>query len=371
MHIVVMSALEAGTQVAHVVNTVNMAQGFAQLGYEVTLICFRNPARRYTLEQLTQIYDLQESMRWVRLPQFSLRGRKINDKWAYTTLALPFLRMLKPDFVFTRNYIAPTVTSRLGIPTVAETHAHADYQAKAFLYMCRSTQRRAFRAVVTISETLKAYYQSLGVPHEKILVLPTGVNVNRFRRPEVLPPNPYCSKNKNIAYAGHLYDYKGIPTILEAAALLPEMNFHLVGGVAGDIEIQKQRVAARGLKNVTFYGLLPQSDLPKYLWHADVLLLPPSAQHPSANWTSPVKLGEYLASGTPIVATAIPALKDWLTENEVVFITPDSGEALAAGIRQVLEHPEETKKRVRAGLLAADKMSYLNRARSILGFCSS
>ena len=40
----------------------------------------------------------------------------------------------------------------------------------------------------------------------------------------------------------------------------------------------------------------------------------------SSAWTSPLKLAEYLASGSPVVATRIPALLDWITDTEVELV---------------------------------------------------
>jgi glycosyltransferase involved in cell wall biosynthesis len=86
----------------------------------------------------------------------------------------------------------------------------------------------------------------------------------------------------------------------------------------------------------------------------------------SATTTSPVKLGEYLASGTPIVATAIPALQRLLSDSEACLVTPDSGEALAAGIRRVLGDPAYAQGLSTAAMQRAAGIGYVGRARAIL-----
>ena len=169
-----------------------------------------------------------------------------------------------------------------------------------------------------------------------------------------------------MAYVGHLYDYKGIPTILQAAALLPKVDFHLIGGLPEDVSRQRARVEQMELNNVTLHGLRSHSAVPPFLWHADALLLPPSARHPSAAWTSPLKVGEYLASGTPVVATAIPALQDWLSEQEVKFVPPDDAAAMADGILTVLRDPEYSMGLTQAGLKKAQTLSYQHRAARVL-----
>jgi glycosyltransferase involved in cell wall biosynthesis len=145
--------------------------------------------------------------------------------------------------------------------------------------------------------------------------------------------------------------------------------FHFVGGWQEDIDRQQQRAKELKLQNVVFHGLKPQVDVPNFLWHADVLLLPPSQHHRSAAWTSPVKLGEYLASGTPVVATDILALKDWLTDEEVEFVRPDCPEALARGISRLLSERSRVEQLRVAGLKKAQALSYEKRAEAILQYC--
>jgi glycosyltransferase involved in cell wall biosynthesis len=142
-------------------------------------------------------------------------------------------------------------------------------------------------------------------------------------------------------YGGHLYDYKGIPAVLDAAALLPGVRFELIGGLEEDIARVRGRVAERGLQNVEVVGWVEHGVLPERLWRADVLLLPPGLGDPSKDWTSPVKLGEYLAAGGPIVASGIPALRDWVDERVVTWFEPDDGASLAGAIERALAEGEE------------------------------
>lgn len=369
MRIAVVTALEAGVEKAYAINSINMAQGFAKLGHDVTLITFRHQKGRQSDEALKAQYDIRQPIRWIQMPR-KFNGKLINVDRDFSLMALTQLWRVKAEFVYARNYIAPVITARWGIPTVAESHAHVDNRTPPFLKMIvGTTQHEQFRYVITISNVLSEHYQLLGVPTEKMLVLPTGVDVDRFARPEILLPSPYKHDKPNIAYVGHLYDYKGIPTILETAKLCPDYQFHLVGGLDRDIQSVQSRIDADNLHNVTLHGYLPQSQVPAYLWHADVLLLPPSLDHPSARWTSPVKLGEYLASGIPVVVSRIPAMEDWLTDNEVLFFQPDSAGSMAEAIQHTLQHTDETQARIQAGLTLAGEFSYRRRAQIILEKC--
>ena len=45
--------------------------------------------------------------------------------------------------------------------------------------------------------------------------------------------------------------------------------------------------------------------LRNYIDDTDIFLLPPSRNHPSALWTSPLKLCEYFALRKPVIASDI------------------------------------------------------------------
>lgn len=361
MRIIVASALEAGSHLAHAINTIKMADGFSLLGHKVTILCKRNPGNpNMTSEELNQLYSINKDVDWKFLTS------RIGSHYSFGLMGLIKTLTIQPDFVFSRNYVYPSLTARFGYATVAESHAHEDFLSRPFLSLIHASKSKNFRQLVTISKHLKEYYVTLGVPDNKCLVLPDSVDPQLFRRPDVLPPSPYSTPKYNISYIGHLYDYKGIPTILESAKRLPNVSFHLVGGMDEDIKKQEKKIKDMKLNNVIIHGMKPYNEVPKYLWHSDILLLPPSENHPSAKWTSPVKLAEYLISGTPVLATEIPALKDWVSDDTVTYVQPDNPEAMAEGIQFILNHPEEIRKKVDKGLSVSENWTYKNRAKSIL-----
>jgi glycosyltransferase involved in cell wall biosynthesis len=341
-----------------------MAEGFAMQGHDVTLVC-RAPAEGIQGKSALEYqYALHAPMRWVQLSP-SRCGRALDPDWDFAWQLLPRLLCWRPDFVFSRNYIAPWLSSFMGIPTVAESHAHPVTRTKPFNRFIKGTTHRQFKVLVTIAQVLRDNFAALGVPKEKILVLPDAVDLHNFLPPEILPVSPYTSL-PNVVYAGHLYDYKGIPDIVGAASLLPEVAFHLIGGLADDIQRVQSMIAGLRLTNIVVHGHKPRTELPPYLWHADALLLPPSAKHPSAQFTSPVKLGEYLASGRPLISSDISALRTWITEEHTNFILPDNPESLAEGIRWVLTHRKEASALAVNGQKLSRTLSYSQRAKSIL-----
>lgn len=76
----------------------------------------------------------------------------------------------------------------------------------------------------------------------------------------------------------------------------------------------------------------------------DVLVIPrPESQ---VNWTTPRKMGEYLAMGKAIVATDVGDHKWILVDNDCGVVTEPNAEGFAEGLIEVLQD-EELRKRLR------------------------
>lgn len=365
MKIVAASDIEAGSLRAHAINVFKTAGGLARLGHEVTVLC-RTPMEGLDPPALAALYG-EPSIRWEaapvdrREPGSAARARAFAD-WAAA-------RASGADVVYCRHFDAALACAGAGLCTILETHAYVD-DPNPQLSRALGATRRAdtpLRAVVTISPRLRDHYLSRGADPARVHVVPDGVDVEMFSRPAEIGRRPFerTHPRGHAVYAGHLYDSKGIPTVLDAAGLLPGVGFDLVGGTPEDVA--QTRVRAEGKSNVRVHGMRPYAEVPRWLWHADVLLLPPSAREASAAWTSPVKLGEYLAAGAPVVASRIPGLVDWVGEPAVRWFEPDDAPSLAGAVEAALaESPEQGAVRTAAARRLAERFSYRERGAAIL-----
>ncbi|MCL4222068.1 MAG: glycosyltransferase [Phycisphaerales bacterium] len=358
MRIAVVSQIRPGSSLAHAINVIKTAGGFARLGHHVTLYTLACEA-----EHPADLYH-EPDLRWVAAP--ALDAANLDEcfgRWAANAIAAD-----APDLVYARNFVAPLFLAERGIPVVVETHAHVGAINSLLDRTLHATHSSdALRAIITIAPILRDHYIARGGRSDRIHVVPDGVDIDLFTTPQ---PAPWPTGAIRAVYAGHLFDYKGIPTILDAAALMPHVRFEMVGGLPGDIERARQRVAERLLPNVAMHGHVPHARVPAFVQHADVLLLPPSAREASRDWTSPVKLGEYLATGVPIACSSIPALTRVLREPLVRFCTPDDASSLADAIeRSLLESPDDPARHAR--IAHARTLSYAARAGAILNAATS
>jgi len=146
-----------------------------------------------------------------------------------------------------------------------------------------------------------------------------------------------------IGYAGHLYPWKGVDLVIEAVAALKETRGLIVGGHEREPDLARVKAFADELDclpRITFTGLIPPADVAARLRECNVLALPNPASAISREFTSPLKLFEYMASGRPIVASDLPSLREVLRHEENALLAePGNPQALVAAIERIRQDP--------------------------------
>lgn len=140
-----------------------------------------------------------------------------------------------------------------------------------------------------------------------------------------------------VLYSGNFEPYQGVDLLVDAAGLVPDAQFVLMGGEPHEIEALRAR--GRGI----FAGKRPPSELPAFLALADVLASP---RRSGVN--TPFKVYTYLGSGKPLVATRIPTHTQ-LLDDRTAFLVEPTVEGLAAGVRATLADPAAARERARRG----------------------
>ncbi|MCC5786764.1 MAG: glycosyltransferase [Phycisphaerales bacterium] len=359
MKLFALTQVPLGGPRAHAINVIKTAGGFARLGFEVTLLSPPPEGGRSPIEVLEEHAEPGLDAICCATPEARSPDR-------FADWAREIATSNNASMVYARHFHGGIACARAGIPSVVETHAYIGDTNPILEATFGATRdpETPLRLISTISQRLRAHYIERGADPDRVAVIPDGVDVEQFSMPSDPGPCPLPDLSPGadaprVVYCGHLYDWKGIPAIIDAARLRPGLAFHLVGGLPEDIE--RARSNAEGLGNVSVPGRVAYREVPRRLWHADVLLLVPGASEPSKDWTSPVKLGEYLASGAPIVASNIPALRDWLGDEHADWCEPDDPASLASAIDRALATGRDPD-RVRARTALARRLSYPSRA---------
>lgn len=186
------------------------------------------------------------------------------------------------------------------------------------------------QGLVTVSAALRDRLAELGVARERICVLRNGVDLALFQ-----PRNRQaCRAGLGLAglillSVGNLVPIKGHELTIEALVHLRDAHLLLVGDgpERGRLEaLARQRGVA---DRVSFFGNVPQSELPNFYAAADFLIL--ASRH--EGW--PNVLLEAMACGTPVVASAIPGIDEIIQSPAVGRLLPGRDPAaLAAAVRR-------------------------------------
>ncbi|MBU4223860.1 glycosyltransferase family 4 protein [Patescibacteria group bacterium] len=207
---------------------------------------------------------------------------------------------------------------------------------------------------------------------DKIIYEPNAVDVDEFdiaankdeaRRSLALP------LDKKIAmYTGHLYGWKGVGTLAQAADSLPaEYLVIFVGGTGKDIKDFKEKHGSNS--RILIAGHKKHSEIPLWQKAADVLVLPNTAkENISKYYTSPMKLFEYMASKRPVVATDIPSVREILNNTNAIIVPPDDPEAMAKGIIEALGNNDNLERITEKAYQDVKLHTWSQRAKRILNF---
>ena len=184
------------------------------------------------------------------------------------------------------------------------------------------------------------------------------VNKNRFHK-------------KLIGYIGSLQSQKGVDILLEAFILLAKQSFSLlfIGGRNEEevLAIEKKIDKLKLAESVRVTGWIPFHEVESYLDSISVGILPLKETFYNQYLTAPNKIFDYLSRGIPIVASDLPAIREFLNNDEdSIFFNPQSAQSLANAILKLFSSEHNYAKFCDNALRAADAFLWKSRAQIML-----
>jgi glycosyltransferase involved in cell wall biosynthesis len=273
------------------------------------------------------------------------------------------------SFVWQRHDLFTTagldLARRLGAPSVLFVPAAKVWEAGQWgttrpgwgrLLEWRAERRSLLGADVVAagSRTVIDQIVRMGVPEERVLLTPTGVDLELFAE----PPDPAPLRRRFgledrfvVGWVGSFRRFHALEQAVEALSALPGTALLLVGDGPERPRVQRQ---ARNLGvPAVCTGTVAHRELPAHLAAMDaaVVLAPPGQPF----HYSPLKLAEYLAAGLPIVAPATGQLAERLTDGvDAIVVPPHDVGALTAALRRLRDDPEERARLGKAARAAAE-----------------
>lgn len=205
---------------------------------------------------------------------------------------------------------------------------------------------RRFDRVSTISGRMVERAKAKGVAPERVVHFPNWVDIGGIT--PLATPSAYRTELGLAAdavvalYSGNMGNKQGLEILADVARLLqdnPRIQFVFGGNGSGKADLQAR---CAGLTNVRFLDLQPLERLNDWLGLADVHLLPQRAD--AADLVMPSKLTGMLASGRPVLATAVPETElGRVVERDAacgLVVPPENAAAMAQAIRSLVNDPD-------------------------------
>lgn len=325
---------------ANSVQVMKMCQAFANAGHHVTLFSRKNMSN-IPVEDSYEVYGIDTHFSIINEPFFLYQK---NKKYKLPKLPLP-------DLIYGRDDTYSLLKAcLLGRPVILEVHQppRNNIEKKEISLLIKS---KNFRRLVTISKALRNKYLHLypQLDKKKILVaydaadLPKVANVARDEL-TLLGRN----QKPSIGYIGHLYPGKGMEVIQQVAELLPDLDFHIVGGTEEDLSYWRDRAP---MKNILYYGYIPHGSLSPYYQAFDIVLAPYqhnvgtfSGRGNISKWMSPLKIFEYMSYSKAMIVSDLPVLQEVLTPyHDCLLCPPESPYAWADAIMRLVNNPDLRK----------------------------
>jgi colanic acid biosynthesis glycosyl transferase WcaI len=204
---------------------------------------------------------------------------------------------------------------------------------------------RSFDVVTSITEPMLAVSRGLGVPAERLVLLPNWARLSEVRpldRPSRLRESLGIPEGRPVAlFTGNVGRKQGIALLADAARVSQEAGSDVLYVVSGDgVGRDELAAAGRGLPNLVKLPIRPDGAFNELLNLADVHLLVQEAE--VADLVMPSRLTNMLASGRPVIATAArgTALAELVRGYDLgTVVEPGDAPAIAHALDRLIDDP--------------------------------
>jgi len=243
---------------------------------------------------LPEFYYPRQLGDWVRRKRV-VRARRVLERKGCRRFVLYLWR---PDFDWALNAVDADLTVY---------HIDDEYSFSTTDEPNQSREVSLIRAAdLVIIHSAKLLAKKGGINPQTIHV-PNGVDYSAFATPAPMPADMASIPTPRLGYVGVVKSQLDLDLLLRLAERHPEWHFVIVGptGHLGGKEELYARLVA--LRNVHALGNRPLRALPAYVQAMDVCMMCYEVND-YTNCIYPLKLNEYLASGRPIVSSAIDSV---------------------------------------------------------------
>ncbi len=343
----------------------------------------------------------QESLFDFTLISPSFRNRKQKKKlfkwiqiklWTKSNLIRQFLFVIQvfflflfkirelPKLIYTRNIVITWVCFFFNIYCICEIHNDSKNWINSFLFKTILFYKKLF-FVFTNQALLDFYVGFYKEVTDRSFCSHAGVFIENYDKKRNIPKKELKKKLKIpqkyflMVHTGNLAKLKGSDYFGLLLKNFPNIMVVHLGGTKDEIAVYK-RDALKGLdqKRISFLSHQGRETVINYQMAADVLLFLLSKKTTDYYWcTSPIKLGEYMATGNVIVGAKIGSVVEILNDqNAFLYLEDEEGKNFVEAVKKALTNKVLGKKLAKKALEEVrENRTYQKRASNILKWAST
>jgi len=350
----------------------SLAKGLTKLGNQVEVSIVYPGAKNNTISQneLMGIADLVKFRNYsgFRFKPHNRILKNLVGVWGIIVFSMALIRerfKSKIDHVILCSsslwHIIPlNLLSKLcGYKLLREKNEFPLFVLRNKKYIACSSRYKMLDGFIFMTYTLKDYFENILKINKKNIVVPMTVDLTRFAGNEKKE-----GKIDYITLVGDVLGNKdGSHLLIQAFSIIhkrfPKMKLKMIGDIRNTNLFNKINDFVNSMQLsefVEFSDLLPREDIPGVLKASKLLVLPrPSSKQAEGGF--PTKLGEYLASGVPVVVTNTGEISRYLKDKIHAYIVkPDDIQEFASAVIEALSAYQKAKTIGRNGRLLAHEV---------------
>ena len=303
---------------ASAIQIIKMCESFSKLKHEVLLITSNASDKK-----VFDFYGVKSKFQIKKLKKYNTFPLGLKY-YLFSLSSIIESLNFKPDIYITRNYFTSFLLTILRKKNILELHHGIDVESRIVRFIVKNLNffnHKCLLKFVAITNGVKKYYQNkFSIKSNKIIVAPSGTSIeNKFFN------NILKNKKKlSIGYFGSLYKSRGVDLIIKLSKIDRENKYFIFGNLKNYKNIKNKFYS----QNLFLNDYLPYKSVSKNILKMDVLLMPYQEKIVAAgnvgniiDFTSPLKLFDYMACGKIIISSKIKVLQEILSEKKnVIFI---------------------------------------------------
>ena len=354
----------------------HFANEWIRIGHTVTIIASSFSHLRFaqprcetpiTIENINGIQYI-----WLKTPEY--RGnsfRRILNMLSFAAqLRIRTFPIEKPDVVIDSStypltiFGANKIARKYGAKLIFEVHdlwplspmeLGGFSKWHPFIMVMQRAENYAYKnahRVVSLLPKAKEYMISHGMPSDKFVYIPNGIDVSAWQLPDPLPEEHrrVLEKLKRngkfiVGYAGAHGIANALQYFIKAAEMLKEQDkiHFLLLGQGPEKESLQVLAQEKKLKNIRFLPAITRTSIPTLLAAMDVLYIGWKCQPLYRFGISPNKLMDYMMAKKPVIH-AIEAGNDLVAESGCgISVVPEDPKAIADAVLHLFEMSQEKR----------------------------